>query len=168
MLYVINDVSPFYYVDQAAFKDAFGKLSETQMVINDKYSEDKLTGTIKTLKENQTIQTTIPYDSGWIVTIDGKKVETYKTFDSLVAFDIAEAGDHDIVIKYRSKAFVYGMTLSVASTAIFALLIIFEKKIYGFIYAKFYKEPLTLPADSDSSKKEKKARGKKDGSDGDN
>ena len=101
-------------------------------------------------------------------TIDGKKVETYKTFDSLVAFDIAEAGDHDIVLKYRSKAFVYGMTLSVASTAIFALLIIFEKKIYGFIYAKFYKEPLTLPADSDSTKKEKKARGKKDGSNGDN
>ena len=167
VLYVKNNVPLFYYVDDEAFEKAFEKLSETQMVIDDKYTEDKLTGTIKTLNANQTIQTTIPYDEGWIVTVDGKKVDTYKTFDALVAFDIANAGDHDIVIKYRSKAFVYGMTLTVVSTVIFALLIIFEKKIYGFIYTKFYNEPASLPETIEDKKNRSKEKAD-GGSDGDN
>ena len=167
VLYVKNDIPLFYYVDDVAFKNAFDQLSETQMVIDDNYHEDKLTGTIKTLKADQTIQTTIPYDEGWIVTVDGKKVDTYKTFDALVAFDIEDAGDHEIVLKYRSKAFVYGMIITVASIVIFALLIIFEKKIYGFIYTKFYNEPLTLPASDDNSSKKGSDGDTDNGSDGD-
>ena len=92
------------------------------------------------MTDDQTIQTTIPYDEGWIVTVDGKAVETYKTYDALVAFDIEESGEHQISIKYRSKPFVYGMTLTVVSVIIFAVLIIFEKKIFGFIYTKIYEE----------------------------
>ena len=150
VLYVKNNVSPFYYIDEEVFKDAFETLSKTQLIIDDDYSEDKLSGTITTLNANQTIQTTIPYDEGWIITVDGKKVDTYKTFDALIAFDIADAGEHEIVLKYRSKAFVYGMVITVASIVIFTLLIVFEKKIYGFIYTKFYNEPITaLPVSSD-------------------
>ena len=166
VLYVKNDTPLFYYVDEAAFKDAFGKLAETQMIIDDKYSEDKLTGTITTLNANQAIQTTIPYDEGWIVTVDGKRVDIYKTFDALIAFDIADAGEHDIVIKYRSKALVFGSMVSVASVAVFTALIVFEKKIYGFIYTKFYNEPLALTSDPDDKKK--RLGNSKKGSDGEN
>lgn len=143
-LYVKNDAALFYTVDEDAFNKAFGKLAENQLIIDDKYHEDRISGTINTTTANQTVQTTIPYDEGWIVTVDGKRVDTYKSFDALVTFDVENAGEHRIELKYRSKAFVYGMTLTVASIVIFAVLIIFEKKIYGFIYTKFYEEPFPL------------------------
>ena len=140
VLYVKNKVAAFYYLDEEVFKNCFNTLSQTQLVIDDEYKEDHLKGTINTLAENQTIQTTIPYDEGWIVKIDGKRVDTYKTFDSLIAFDISESGEHTVDIIYRSDAFVYGMTITVISVALFAVLIIFEKKIFEFIYTKIYSE----------------------------
>ena len=71
-----------------------------------------------TLKDDQTILFTVPYDKGWIVTVDGVEVETYKTMDALIAFDIEESGEHELVLKYRPKSFVYGM----AATVFFSLL----------------------------------------------
>ena len=155
VLYVKNNVSTFYYIDEEVFKESFSKLAETQLVIDDKYSEDHLKGTITTVNNSQTVQTTIPYDEGWIVTVDGKKVETYKTFDALVAFDIEEAGEHRVELKYRSKPYVFGMMITVCSIIIFAVLVIFEKKIYYFIYTKFYNErvPLSQAAEKSALKK---------------
>ncbi|MCI6502041.1 MAG: YfhO family protein [Clostridia bacterium] len=140
VLYVKNDVDSFYYLDDTAFRDAFAKLSATQLVLDDQYSEDHLTGTLRTLTNDQTILTTIPYDEGWIVKVDGKKVDYYKTFDSLITFDIGEEGSHSVEFLYRPKCFVYGMLISGGFTVLFLLLILFEKPIYRFIYAKLYDE----------------------------
>jgi uncharacterized membrane protein YfhO len=140
VLYVKNDVECFYYLDDAVFEHAMNALSGTQLVIDDEFTDDHITGELLTNTEDQTILTTIPYDEGWIVKIDGKEIEYYKTLDALIAFDIDDIGEHEVEFIYRSKPFVLGMICTVSFILLFAVLVMFEKPIYKFIYAKLYDE----------------------------
>ena len=139
VLYVKANVGCFYYLDDEVFESSMKSLAETQMVV-DKYTDDHIEGKISTSLDNQTILTTIPYDEGWRVKIDGKEVEYSKSFDALISFNIEDAGSHEIEFVYRSDAFVYGMICTTFFVALFAVLIIFEKPVYKFIYTKIYDE----------------------------
>ena len=72
------------------------------------------------------ILTSLPYDKGWKVYLDGKKIDTYKALDGLVAFDINDTGDHSLVIKYMPTEYVLGFIISGMGIAAFVLLSIFE------------------------------------------
>ena len=117
-LYVKKNVPVIYRLNWEVFESAMAELSKTQFIINENYSETYLPGTITTSMDDQTILVTIPYDKGWIVTVDGEQVETYETMDALIAFQIQDAGEHEMVLKYRPKTYVYGM----AATIFFSLL----------------------------------------------
>jgi uncharacterized membrane protein YfhO len=129
VLYIKNGEPLLYYFDEDVFKACFDRLSKTQMVINPEYKEDHISGSIETTVEDQLIMTTIPYDEGWKVLVDGKEVEIKKTLDAFISFDISEIGEHSIEFIYRSDAFVYGSICSLVFICIFVLLVIFEKKI---------------------------------------
>ena len=94
-----------------------------------KHTDDDIRGVITTNTDNRTILTTIPYDEGWKVYVDGKQVEIQKALDALVSFDIEEAGEHEIRFVYRSSAIVYGFIITTVSLAGFILIIIFEDKL---------------------------------------
>ena len=102
-----------WYLDQEVFEAAFAQLKSNPQFEITEYTERNLKGNIKTEKEAQTIQTTIPYDEGWKVYVDGKEVEIYKTFDALIAFDIDTAGEHTLELKYSPKIYKVGITISV-------------------------------------------------------
>ena len=71
--------------------------------------------------------TTIPYDAGWKVYVDGKRVETYSVYgDSLMAFNIESTGDHDIEFRYMPDIYVITGIISALSTAVFVVLVIFD------------------------------------------
>ncbi len=110
----------FWYLDHEVFEESFAKLKENPQFVVTDYTEDRLTGTIETEKNDQMILTTIPYDQGWKVYLDGQEIETYKTMDALVAFDIEEPGNHTLEIKYRPTIYRVGMTVSLLGTGLFA------------------------------------------------
>ena len=124
-LTVYRNCEYFWYVDRDVFEDAFSRLKALpQFNINENYTEDHLTGTITTDKENYMIQTTIPYDEGWNVYVDGQKVEIYQTLDALVAFNITDIGDHTLEMKYSPTSFRLGLMLTISGTAIFIVICI--------------------------------------------
>ena len=122
-----NNEACVYYLDVDAFENAITKLASNQFVIND-YSETSFDGTIATSTANACIQTTIPYDKGWRVYVDGEPVEIYKTFDALLAFDIASVGDHTVKMVYFPKEYAWGITASAVSIAAFAIICVLERK----------------------------------------
>lgn len=86
------------------------QLQENGMDMN-KHAGGKLSGTIH-VDNQQKIITSIPYDAGWTVKIDGKKVKTAKFADTFMILDASE-GDHDITFQYVSPGFGMGMLLFV-------------------------------------------------------
>ncbi len=92
-----------------------------------KHKGGKLSGTIH-VGENQKIVTSIPYDSGWTVKIDGKKVEISKFADTFLMVE-AEAGEHKISFSYVSPGFGAGMILFVLAVLLGGVYFVFWDKM---------------------------------------
>lgn len=75
----------------------------------EKHQGGKLSGKI-TVDSQQKVITSIPYDSGWSVKIDGRKADTTKYADTFLAIE-AESGEHNISFSYVSPGFGMGMVL---------------------------------------------------------
>ena len=124
-IYVKTDLPMLFYLDMDAFKEVISKLSETQYEITD-YTESSFEGNITTAAANQTILTTIPYDEGWQIYLDGEKVEYTKTLGALISFNIESAGEHTLTMRYMPKAFVIGAACSAVCIVLFILLCVLE------------------------------------------
>ena len=85
-------------------------------------TEDNLIGMISTADDDQTVLTTIPYDKGWKVYVDGEAVETYETLNALMAFDIKENGNHLLELKYAPTEYTVGIIISICGIAAFIII----------------------------------------------
>lgn len=150
-LYVKKDVPVAYRLDFDKLEEAMTRLKQTQFIIDDNYKEDKLPGKIVATQDNQMMLTTIPYDAGWIVTVDGERVQTEEVLDSLMAFYV-DAGEHEVVMKYRPKTFTLGLTASLFFLAIFILLVIFVPKMKRPFFLLTGVPVRELPVESEENK----------------
>ncbi len=116
--YLKNDEAIFYYLDIEVFKDVMNTLSKNQLAIEE-YTETKFRGTVTTTESAPVVLTTIPYDAGWQVKVDGKKVETFDAIEGVVAFEVSEAGEHEVEIYYAPKPVIVGAIISLVSLALF-------------------------------------------------
>ena len=69
----------------------------------------------------------VPYDKGWSVSVDGKKVKTIAVGNAFLAVEASE-GNHKIVLKYLPSGFKEGMVLSVVGFVIFLYLCYHSRK----------------------------------------
>jgi uncharacterized membrane protein YfhO len=126
-LYFFKNTNYLYSLDMDEFEHAFENLARTSLVTSQNSTDDHIFGSITTLEDNKTIMTTIPYDEGWKVYVDGTQVDTYSIYgDSLMAFDIENSGEHSIEFKYMPDIYISTGVISGASTVIFIGLIVFE------------------------------------------
>jgi uncharacterized membrane protein YfhO len=123
--YIVFDSSePFlWYFDVAQYEDLMGKMtSNPQFIIDDESTDDNLFGSINTVDNDQMILTTIPYDEGWNVYVDGEATETYKTLGALMAFDIADSGEHTLELVYMPKLYPFAFFISLFAIATFIII----------------------------------------------
>ena len=113
-----------YYVDYNKL-EKINKLVNDNLVTLSNFEEDKINGTISGNKG--TIYTSIPYDEGWNVYIDGVKTDTFPIGNSLLGFDVAE-GEHDIILEYTIPYFKTGIGISIISLFIIIGYVVLKKK----------------------------------------
>lgn len=93
------------------------------------YTSTKIEGTIN-VKQDGTFLTSIPYEKGWTLYIDGKKTKTKEAMEVFLAADLT-AGEHDIKLTYVPQGFVPGVVLAVIALLVFVGLCLddmFKKK----------------------------------------
>lgn len=93
-------------------KQATDSLNENGMDIT-MHKGGKLSGTI-TVGDSHKIITSIPYDAGWTVKIDGKKAPVTKFADTFLVAE-AESGKHEITFSYVSPGFKTGILFFILS-----------------------------------------------------
>jgi len=120
-----TDSPMFTQVSKDKLEKSINALKDGNLNITD-YSDTRIEGTIKADKD-EFVFTTIPYDKYWNVYVDGERVETYATMDTLLSFDITE-GEHEIKMVYVSLPFYGGLAITLAGIGLFVLLIILERK----------------------------------------
>ncbi len=144
-MYVRTGCGYFWYFDENAFKDAIAMLKGGVMTA---YSEkdDEIHGTItvpennsddnSSENKNSVIMTTIPYDAGWRVTVDGNEVETCAVLnDTLLAVE-AEPGEHELIFEYKPDCVKYGLIITFAGILIFTAACVSEYFVKKHLAAK--------------------------------
>lgn len=132
-LYFLKRTNYVYTLDMDEFEHAYEKLAKTNLTTTENSTDDHIFGSITTYKERQLIMTTIPYDEGWKVYVDGNPTGIQPIYgDSVISFYIDGAGEHTVEFKYAPNIYTTTMIISITSTLVFGLLIMLE-------YIKKYK-----------------------------
>ena len=98
-----------YALKQNAFEEAYNKLADEQLNITS-FSDNKITGDIDVI-EDGILYLSMPYEKGWTVRVDGKKIETTKVLSSMLGAKVS-AGHHTIEFEYIPEGFVTGVIVS--------------------------------------------------------
>lgn len=114
-----------YTLNANNYDKLMANLSKNQMKVNS-HSQSSLEGEINSDK-NGIIMTSLAYNKGFTVYVDGKKVDIYSISDTLLAFDISK-GYHTIEIKYVSYGFKLGVIVSLLSVLLLIAITIIDKK----------------------------------------
>ena len=105
------------------------RLSKNQMTVSE-YTERSFDGTYKASTQSDLVMTTLAYDNGWNVYVDGKRVEPIKVFGTFLAFRVdGDLGQtHEIEMFYMPRTIVIGALISFASLLLFIALIVVDKR----------------------------------------
>ncbi len=111
-------------LNEDIYRQVWGQLSQETLNIVDN-SATSLKGTID-VAENGILYTSIPYDAGWTVRVDGQKVETKSLNGSLMYIEL-DAGTHEIEMSFIPQGFIPGLMISAG--CLFILIVIgFRRK----------------------------------------
>ena len=113
--------------DNAVFEAFYNEVKDQQLVIED-YSSTHVKSFID-VTESGLLFTSIPYDEGWTVKVDGQEVET-KSVDGTLLYIELENGHHTIEMNYMPGGFIPGLILTLGSCLIFAVIIVVKSKKY--------------------------------------
>lgn len=115
-------------LNTAVLEQKLNMLADEGMQVTD-FSGSRITGSLNA-SQNGAVFTSIPYDAGWTVTVDGQRVDSYPIGDlnengsqgAFLAFDIG-VGAHEITLQFVPAGLLPGLCLSAVSLIAFLLLL---------------------------------------------
>ncbi|MDD2213890.1 MAG: YfhO family protein [Oscillospiraceae bacterium] len=111
-------------LNESVYTQAFEKLAQGNLEISD-YTADSLTGTV-TAQDSSLLFLSIPYDSSWQVTVDGKTATLLDVGDGLSGVAL-QAGTHQISLKFIPDGLPQGLIISGAALLLLLLLLLLSR-----------------------------------------
>ena len=169
----------FYYLDTDAFNEDITKLRQNQWDIDMSKSNDRyLTGEIDAV-DGQIFSTSIPYEPGWSIEVDGKDIGSLivenKNEDGTITRSNSQgtegqililgamigaripAGHHTVTMKYTPPGFNGGVVCLVIGIACLVLFYLYDKKHNKVLLARAHdKELIKQGIDPSTVEKPKK------------
>ena len=108
-----------YYLDMDYFKEVIKKLKQTAFnpnIVNDGYIE----GTYQA-KQEELLLLTVPFDTGWKVTINDDSVAIQRGMNAFIVFPV-NAGENQIICEYHVPGIKPGIILSLCGAILLSLL----------------------------------------------
>ena len=135
------------YVDDEALNKGYEILKAGQLNVTS-FEDTKITGTV-TAKEDSLFFTSIPYDKGWKVKIDGKEIaekDYIALEDAYLCFNIP-AGNHSIELEFEQRGFVIGIAISATTVVLMILVAILFAKLRKEREERLYREEINQIVD---------------------
>lgn len=107
------------------FNDSVKRLRNNDLDIS-YFDTDVIKGSINCERDGVFL-TTIPYDGGWKIIIDGKEAKTFKAAEYLTACDITK-GSHEIEMRYTVPGIKAGALISTVALILYIALIFMQYK----------------------------------------
>lgn len=113
-----------YELDLNKLQKAVYKVKENEFKISH-LGKLKVSGTINISKDNEVLMTTIPYNKGWHIKVDGQSVEPKEAFDTFIAVPLSE-GQHKVTFSFWPPLLNLGIIISLISIGI--LILVYKKE----------------------------------------
>ncbi len=114
-----------YRMDLGVLKEAIYILSKQHME-DVKYDSNHISGHI-VMEDAGKVFLSVPYEEGWMVTVDGKEVEPELYGECFMTLPL-EPGEYEIEMKYDPKGRKEGIIISICALVLFATLLLLNKK----------------------------------------
>ncbi len=102
----------FYSFDYDGFSKAVEKMQDSVFEVTD-FADTELAGKVTAEKDGQMLFTTIPYENGWTIEVNGKSVRPEKAVDdSLIAIPL-EKGENIVKMKFSPNYWRLSLIISI-------------------------------------------------------
>ncbi len=123
-------INQFYitHFDTAMFQEDINQLKAQQWNLT-KFGGRTLEGTI-TAKDGQIMMTSIPWEPGWTVWVDGKKLsedQVLNVAQAMIGLELS-AGEHTIKMRYTSPGLKLGIFLLLLGCTVSVLFCLYDRK----------------------------------------
>ena len=115
-----------YSCNMANFKKVYGNLL-LNTIENTDYEDGYVKGDVTVTADKTLLYTSIPYDEGWTLKVDGKDHDYIKILNGFIGVDLEE-GQHTIEFKYKLPGFKVGLSISIISLIILVCIGIYNYK----------------------------------------
>ena len=102
-----------YSCNMDNFEGVYKNLS-LNTIENTDYKDGYVKGDVTVTADKTLLYTSIPYDEGWILKVDGKDCEYIKILNGFIGVELEE-GQHNIEFKYKLPGFKVGLSISIIS-----------------------------------------------------
>ena len=102
-----------YSCDMLKFKEVYDELS-LNTIEDIEYKDGYVKGNINVNDDKKLMFTSIPYDEGWTLKVDGKKYDYIKVLNGFIAVEL-DKGQHKIQFKYVPPGLKIGILISLLS-----------------------------------------------------
>lgn len=115
-----------YHVDMNTVREQLKRMSDSTLK-NVKMGKNNIKGDIS-LEKSAIMCLSVPYSSGWKAYVDGERVEVLKGNITYLALPLT-AGNHNIVLGYRTPYLTIGGVITTISVIMFAGMILWNRKV---------------------------------------
>ena len=123
-----------FMVDTDALQMQYEAITAAGTLEVESFSDARVTGTATVNADGKILCTSIPYDDGWTVTVDGRTLddaEVYRVGGCLIGFDLSK-GTHAVEFRYALPGLRAGIAVSAVSVAVaVAIVLLFKKRLFG-------------------------------------
>lgn len=110
---------------EGQFLSFYNVLANQSMKVT-KYTSTKIEGTISAMKDG-VFMTSIPYDDGWTIYANGKKVDSCMVLDGFLGAEL-DQGDYTIKMVYQVPGLIKGLFITLFGIGIFCVLSLIERR----------------------------------------
>lgn len=118
----------FAYYNKDQFEKVYDELKTGQMEVKD-YGNEYVKAHIDVNEEGKILFTSIPYDEGWEIKVNGETVEPIGLLDDAFLGIKLNKGSYDIEFKYHVPGFRTGLIISIISLIVLLLLFVVNPQI---------------------------------------
>lgn len=101
----------FGYLDYETFDSQFDQIDKTKVTVNE--AIDGYVNLTSNVGQGEMVLTTVPYEDGWTLYIDGQEAEIKPYQQAFISFDVP-AGTHTCELKFTAPGFKAGLIGSAA------------------------------------------------------
>lgn len=113
--------------DMAAFEAAADELQQAEHLANVTFDGSHIRGDVTT--QGGWMFFSLPYSSGWSVTVDGQERELLRANGNFMAVQL-EAGEHTVELSYETPYLTLGAYVSCAACAVLAAVVVGSAVVY--------------------------------------